>query len=265
MSPFQSISKLMHTAVLAGAVVLVAAGWAHGQTDLAIELREAQATLQASSARITELEARLTRAKDQINSLAEALASANGDSQQAREAFENLRTQMEGLGMASLEGSDAALQQRLLTALSDLRILEGQKRALATALMELTESSLAFARETVNVEGAPKQALNGGIAKAEAVLRSLQGEASAADEGQLHHARVVSLKEDAGVVVLNVGLRQGVHPGMPFSIYREDKPVARALVVDVRQGICGAVIQELVSKGDPVKVGDTGKVDAQKS
>jgi len=62
-----------------------------------------------------------------------------------------------------------------------------------------------------------------------------------------------------------VGSRHGVHPGMPFSIYRKDKPIARALVVDVRGGICGAVINDLISKDDPVKVGDTGKVDISKS
>ena len=52
---------------------------------------------------------------------------------------------------------------------------------------------------------------------------------------------------------------------MPFFIYRQDKPVARALVVDVRQDVCGAVVQDQVSKDEPVKVGDTGKVDAAKS
>ena len=52
---------------------------------------------------------------------------------------------------------------------------------------------------------------------------------------------------------------------MPFAIYRQDKPVARALVVEVRQDICGAVVQELVSKDEPVKVGDACKVEAARS
>jgi hypothetical protein len=52
---------------------------------------------------------------------------------------------------------------------------------------------------------------------------------------------------------------------MPFSIYRQDKPVARALVVDVRQDICGAVVQDLVSKGEPIKVGDICKVEPGKN
>ena len=263
MSLRHSILSTQHIAALVGAVLLVAAGWAQGQADLAIELREALATLQASSARVAELEGRLARAKDQINSLAEALATANSDSQQAREAHEALRTQMEGLGMATLEGTDAALQQRLLVALSDLRILEGQKRALAVALMEITETGRALAREPGQVEEATRKHFSEVLAKSEAALQA--DKPSESEHGQLHDARIVSLKEDAAVAVFNVGLRQGVHPGMPFSIYREDKPVARALVVDVRQSICGAVIQELVSKDDPVKVGDTGKVDARKS
>ncbi|MFZ4768408.1 MAG: hypothetical protein ACOYMN_25965, partial [Roseimicrobium sp.] len=60
-------------------------------TELSIELKEAQATSQACSSRLTETEAKLARVKDQVNSLAEALAGANADAQQAREAYEKLR------------------------------------------------------------------------------------------------------------------------------------------------------------------------------
>jgi hypothetical protein len=87
----------------------------------------------------------------------------------------------------------------------------------------------------------------------------------APEGGDLQNAQIVSMKDDLGIAVLNVGSRSGVHPGMPFSIYRKDKPIAHALVVDVRAGICGAVIRDQVSKDDPVKVGDIGKVDTSKS
>jgi hypothetical protein len=47
---------------------------------------------------------------------------------------------------------------------------------------------------------------------------------------------------------------------MPFDIYREDKPIAKALVTEVRNSVSGAVIQELASLSDPVRVGDRAKV-----
>ena len=42
---------------------------------------------------------------------------------------------------------------------------------------------------------------------------------------------------------------------------RQCKPPA---LPPVRSGICGAVVQELINNAEPVKVGDTGKVEAMK-
>jgi hypothetical protein len=244
-------------------MVLVVSGQAQGQTNEALEVREARATLMASAARISDLEARLNKAKDQVNSLSESLAAANGESQQTREAYEKLRVQMEGLGIAALDSSNAELQQRLLTALSDLRLLETQKRALADALVGLSEASMAFSNAAGATAPEANRTLVDKLAGAERAMGMLkdQGDVAVAD---LQNARVVSLKDELGIAILNVGSRHGVHPGMPFSLYRQDKPIARAVVVDVRSGICGAVVQELINKSEPVKVGDTGKVEAMK-
>lgn len=246
------------------ALALAVAGQVHGQARDAADLREARATLQVSALRIADLEARLAKAKEQVNSLAEGLASANSESQQVREAYEKLRVQMEGLGIAALDASNAELQQRLLTALSDLRLVETQKRALSEALLGLSEASLG----ALNAEGvvAPdaKRNLAEKLAAAEKALGLLKNQNDSAAGADLQNARVVSLKDDLGIAILNVGSRHGVHPGMPFSLYRQDKPIARAVVVDVRSGICGAVVQELINKAEPVKVGDTGKVEAMK-
>ena len=259
-----SISHALLSVVLCAATVVVC-NRVEAQANQSIELKEAQMTLQASSARLTELETRLSRAKEQMNALAEALATANGDSSQARDAYEKLRVQMEGLGVAALDPSNSGLQERLLVALSDLRIMETQKRQLADALMDLSEAALGFAKVAGPVVGKPKDTLHAKLTLAEQALRSVEVDGRGTDEADLQHARIVSLKEDSAVAVLNIGARHGVHPGMPFSIYREDKPVARALVVDVRQGICGVVIQELVDQHESVKVGDVGKVEPAKS
>ena len=113
MSSFQSLLKLISSAACVLSVLL-GGGRVVAQGDAVIELKEAQATLQASTSRIAEIEARLAKAQKQVNALAEALASANGDSQQARESYERLRIQMEGLGVAALDASSAALQDRRL-------------------------------------------------------------------------------------------------------------------------------------------------------
>lgn len=247
-------------------LALAAPGIARAQTDSRIELQELKTTLQVSAAQIQDLDQKLAKTKEQLKSLSESLANANNDGQQAREGFEKLRIQMEGLGVAALDPTNTELQQRLLTALSDLRILEGHRRILTEALVGLSEASLGYAKTTSGGDAAARENLNKSLAGAERALSGskLNVASGEAESGTLDNARIVSLKEDMGVAVLNIGSRQGVHPGMPFSIYRKDKPVARALVVDVRQGICGAVVQELVSKDEPVKVGDTGRAETSK-
>lgn len=263
MSLLRLIARQGTAALLA--LVALGAGHVQGQQNLSVELKEAQMTLSAALTRVSDLEARLTKAREQVNALAEALASANGESQQTREAYERIRVQMEGLGMAALDTSNNETNQRLLAALSDLRLLETQNRALADALYQLSVASLEFAKAAGPVQGQPKTKFDEGIAAAEKALIKVQSARQPAGDFDLQNARVVSLKDDAGILILNVGSRHGVHPGMPFSIYRQDKPVARALVVDVRNGICGAVLQELISKDEPVKVGDTGRVEPVKS
>lgn len=78
----------------------------------------------------------------------------------------------------------------------------------------------------------------------------------------LNAATVVSVKSELGVVVLDIGSRDGAKPGMPFNLYREDKPIAKVLITDVRKSISGAVVRELFSQTDKPMVGDRGQADA---
>jgi hypothetical protein len=50
---------------------------------------------------------------------------------------------------------------------------------------------------------------------------------------------------------------------MPMRVTRGDRRIATLRVIDVRQKICGAVIQEMDSKKDRIRVGDRLQVDAQ--
>ncbi len=242
--------------------------YVNAQTDDKIEIRELKATLQISASKIQELETKVANDKGQISAMTESLAAANADCQKARENYDRLRLQNEGLGIAALDNSNSSLQQRLLSALSDLRILEQQKRVLADALIELSEKALAFAKSNPQQGSTPVLLdLDKGLASAEKALGIINKTGGAAQENantDMYNARVVSLKEETGIAIFNVGSRQGVRPGMPFSIFREDKPVAHAMIVDVRQGISAAVLSDLVSKEEPVKIGDTGRVETSK-
>lgn len=230
------------------------------QGNQAIELMEAKTALEYSSNRIAALEQQLHQQKAKADAYAESLASANAELQQTREAHDQLRMQMEGLGVAAIDSSGAQLEQKLLIALSDLRVLEQQKRNLADALIGLSESVLTQANAGQD-DVAAKANLEQRLSEAEKALAHLRHNPEQQATGSLQNASIVSLKDDLGIAVLNVGSKQGVHPGMPFSIYRQDKPIARALVVDVRGAVSGAIVQELIDPNDRVKIGDTGKVE----
>lgn len=49
---------------------------------------------------------------------------------------------------------------------------------------------------------------------------------------------------------------------LPMRVMRGEQKIATLRVVDVRQRICGAVIQEMVSEKEQIKVGDRLQVDA---
>ncbi|HAL70941.1 MAG TPA: hypothetical protein DCP71_04125 [Verrucomicrobiales bacterium] len=237
------------------------------QAQTAFELQELNMTLQVAAQKIQALESQLAASKDKTDALTQSAAAANQEANDLKDRYEKLRGLLEGLGIAALENSTDQTQGRLLSAISDLRIAETSRQKLADSLMELAEASLQFAKTVQTPDAASSDRLSKALTKAEAVLT-----AAAAPEGtapaepaNLQDARIVSLKPDLGIAVLSVGSRDGVKPGMPFEIYREDKPIAKILVTEVRSSVSGAVVQELANAADPVKVGDRGKVDINRS
>jgi hypothetical protein len=50
---------------------------------------------------------------------------------------------------------------------------------------------------------------------------------------------------------------------MPFGVWRGDRRIALVRVVDVREKISGAVIQNLESDKEPIKTGDRLRVETR--
>ena len=62
------------------------------------------------------------------------------------------------------------------------------------------------------------------------------------------------------MVVFNVGRVAGAKIGMPFRLFRKDRPVGNSIVVDVRDNVCAALIKKLNKEEDYPKVGDLASV-----
>ena len=246
--------------------LLLAAGVVGLRADDRLELQELHTTLQVAAAKIQALEAQAASSKDKNDALAQSAAAANAESNELKERYERLRGLLEGLGVGALETSKDQTQERLLAALADLRIMKEQRDAAAEALIETAEAGMALMAAAPSADPAAKDRVNRAITQADSILVKIgNGQVEGQVAGDLQNARVVSLKAELGIAVLSLGAKDGVKPGMPFEIYREDKPIAKVLVTEVRNSVCGAVVQELASTNDPVRVGDRGRVDLNKS
>lgn len=75
--------------------------------------------------------------------------------------------------------------------------------------------------------------------------------------GELQRAQIVSLDQESGMLVLNLGEKQGATIGMTFRLMRGQQPYGKAILADVRQGVSGAFVEQIDSKDQTPRPGDT--------
>jgi hypothetical protein len=240
-------------------------------TDSNMNYTEAKVALDGAEHQNTALRSQLALVRQQIGALTDALVLANSESEVFKRETTDLKMQIEALGLESASPDRAPLEQRLLKAVSDLKIIQDQRDQLSDQLIRINEAILRYVKTASSVDGDARMQL-------ETEMRSSQKElgligapgaqpapASADDPqsvGSLTDARVISVKDDLDLVVANIGRKQGVKIGMPFQVWHNGNQIGVVRVVDVRESIAGAVIQSL----DPsakIKAGDFLRVDAR--
>jgi len=209
-----------------------------------------------------QLQRQLSIAQESLKALTSSLAESNAEAEELRRKYSDLELRMEALGLLSANKDRAKLEQRLLAAVSDLQLAQKERDQYRDEMLRLNEAVLCYLKTS-----------QGGDAKArmevEAQLRSINTlitkSTSTPDlpEPGLMDGSVISVKEEWSFVVGNLGEKQGVKIGMPMRVMQDDRKIATLRVVDVRQKICGAVIQEMNSSKERIKVGDRLQVDAQ--
>ncbi len=256
MSFLNTIAKGCFTLVLAtgfGAPV------AYAQRD--IELVEARAALSAAVALSRQAQGEVERLTQVNKNLAGSLMAANVESEEFRRSYSQMRKQMEALGIEAVVGGEDGIENRLVKAVSDLRLLEEEKLKISEALITLSDASLRLVETSVSDNPQAVVAIEKAVADADHALGLTAARASGTSAvGTLHDSRVVSVKKDYGVIVLNVGRNSGVRIGMPFDLRRKDRPVGSAVVVDVRENIAAALLKNLISEDDAPKPGDLASV-----
>ena len=201
--------------------------------------------------------------RESVRMLTDSLAQSNAEAELFRRKYSDLQLRMEALGLDAANKDKAKLEQRLLRAVSDLQLTQKEREQYRDQMLQLTEAMLQLLKTS-----------SGGDAKArmevEAQLRStsalvLKSNAVSEAPATLMDGSVISLKNEWSLVVGNFGEKQGVRIGMPLRVMRGDRQIATLRVVDVREKICGAVIQEMESEKEKIKVGDRLQADARRN
>jgi hypothetical protein len=207
---------------IAGACLVGSVG-AQEVKEETVEVRELRAALKVAREQVElgRMQAEETEAqrKALVESLAEAVRVSEEQTAASRET--ELRLQALGVDLISRDGN--SLEQRLLKAVRDLDIAQQEIERQSSALRRLGESCLKVLNSAPSLDA---------------------------------KVRVVSIDRSIGLVVFDAGQSAGLRVGTPVAVLRGERTLYSALVVDVRDTITGAVLQERLGDSGDVEVGD---------
>lgn len=217
---------------------------------MAQQTEDMQRALDQISASYANAQKQLGERDAAIKTLTESLAIARTESEFFQKLWIEAQLRAQTLG-ANLTDADAnASQRQLVESLRSLYLAEAERQRLIEQLNRL------FAAVQTG------QNVTGKVERAKALLaaeKPVSQPATPTRVSGLETARVLEFNPKLRLVVLDVGSRHGARVGMPFIVLRGDRVIAWARVVEVRQKICGALIEK--TEGNiTVKAGDTASV-----
>jgi len=247
-----------------GCVTLAGRLAAEGNSSLSeskLENAETKVTAASLLLQNEELRGELSLARESVRQLTDSLAASNVEAEVFRRKYSDLQLRMEALGLESASKDRAKLEQRLLSAVSDLQLVQKEREQYRDQTLKLSEAILHLLKTSTGGEAQARMEVETQLRSTNELIA--KGKNAPAETATLMDGSVISVKEEWSLVVGNFGEKQGVKMGMPLRVLRGDKQIATLRVVDVRQKICGAVIQEMGS--EKIKVGDRLQADARKN
>jgi len=218
-------------------------------------------TAEALLSQNEELRKQLSLARESVKTLTDSLAASNVEAEVFRRKYSEQQLRMEALGLDGANKDRTKLEQRLLSAVSDLRLMQKDRERYRDQMLGLSEAIIHLLKTSTGGEAMARMEVEAQLRSSNELATKVRD--SSEETATLMDGRVISVKEEWSLVVCNIGEKQGVRMGMPLRVMRGDKVVGTLRVVDVRQRICGAVIQEMDS--GKIKVGDRLQADARKS
>jgi hypothetical protein len=247
-----------------GCVTLAEGLAAEGNSSLSeskVENEERSVTAAALLAQNEDLRKQLSIEQESLKTLTTSLAESNAEAELFRRKYSDLELRMEALGLQSASKDRTKLEQRLLAAVSDLQLAQKERDEFRDQMLRLNEALLRYLKTSQGGDAQARMDIEAQLRSTnDLVTKSTQGTPASA-QPSLMDGSVLSVKDEWSFVVGNLGQTHGVKIGMPMRVMRGDRKIATVRVVDVRQKICGAVIQEMDSQKEKIKVGDRLQVD----
>jgi hypothetical protein len=212
-------------------------------------------------AQTEELRRQLSIAQESLKTLTTSLAESNAEAELFRRKYSDLELRMEALGLQSADKDRSKLEQRLLAAVSDLQLARTERDVFRDQMLRLNEAMFRYLQTSQGGDAQARMDVEAQLRGTNELANKTEGKPS--PEPGLMDGNVISVKDEWSFVVGNLGQNQGVKIGMPLRVIRGDRKIASLRVIDVRQKICGAVIQQMDSAKEKIKVGDRLQVDAQ--
>ena len=199
--------------------------------------------------------------QEQNKSLQRSLAEANSGEKQASGQLAQVRERLEALGKNLLDGGD----DRLVQAAADLQIANERTTQLESSVTHLASAVMDYLRKAVVSDPDARLRVETSLRELDAVLGLRQKPRPDVRTGSLQQARIVSLDQESGMMVFNLGESQGAKIGMTFQLTRGQQPYGKAILADVRKGVSGAFVEHLDNVAESPRPGDLAVLETQAS
>ena len=203
----------------------------------------------------------ITDLQGQNLTLQRSLAESNRAEKEATEQLAQVRQRLEALGKNLLDGGN----DRLIQAAGDLQLANERITGLEASVTRLAASVNEYLRQAVVSDPDARLRVETSLRELDAVLGLRQKPRPDVRTGSLQQARIVSLDQESGMLVFNLGESQGAKIGMTFRLTRGQQPYGKAILADVRKGVSGAFVEHLDNVAESPRPGDLAVLETQAS
>ena len=203
----------------------------------------------------------ITDLQGQNQTLQRSLVESNRAEKEATEQLAQVRLHLNALGKNLLDGGD----DRHVQAVGDLSLANERITSLEGSATRLIAVVNEYLRQAVVSDPDARLRVETSLRELDAVLGLRQKPRPDVRTGSLQQARIVSLDQESGMLVFNLGESQGAKIGMTFRLTRGQQPYGKAILADVRKGVSGAFVEHLDNVAESPRPGDLAVLETQAS